>query len=86
MTSSRSPGPLLPVLSCVYLALYSQNACVRECLCVCVCVGGVGGVWGVCVCAYVLRIVSRDKILRFKNNLIIIIIDLQPLTCQSSEL
>ena len=84
MTSSRSPGRLLPVLSCVYLALYSQNACVRECLCVCVCVGGVGGVWG--GGAYVLRIVSRDKILRFKNTLIIIIIDLQPLTCQSSEL
>ena len=48
------------VLSCIYLALYGQNACVCRCLCVCVCV---------CVC---LRLVSRDKILRFKNTLIII--------------
>ena len=31
-------------------------------------------VWGcVCVCALMLRIVSRDKILRFKNTFIIII-------------
>ena len=29
---------VLPILSCVYLALYSQNACVCMCLCVCVCV------------------------------------------------
>ena len=63
-------GPLLrllPVLSCVYLALYSQNACVCQCLCVCVCV---------CVCAraHALRIVSRDKIWCFKNIFIIIII------------
>ena len=28
----------------------------------------------VCVCAHVLRIVSRDKILHFKNTLIIIFI------------
>ena len=33
---SKSPGRLLPVLSCVYLALYSPNACVCGCLCVCV--------------------------------------------------
>ena len=36
---SKSPGRLLPVLSCVYSALYSQNACVCGCLCLCVCVG-----------------------------------------------
>ena len=41
--------------------------CVGASVCVCVCV---------CVRAYVLRIVSRDKILRFKNTLIIIIITL----------
>ena len=34
-------------------------------LCVCVCV---------CVCARTLRLVSRDKILHFKNTFIIIII------------
>ena len=28
---------VLPILSCVYLALYSQNACVCMCLSVCVC-------------------------------------------------
>ena len=37
--------------------------CVSECVCVCVCVW-VGG------CVY--RMVSRDKILRFKNTFIII--------------
>ena len=46
---SKSPGRLLPNLSCIYLALYSQNSCVH-------------------VCARVLRIVSGDKILRFKNT------------------
>ena len=50
---SKSPGHLLPVLSCAYLALYCQNACVC----------------GACVCVRVcaLRIVSRDKSLRFKK-------------------
>ena len=64
---SKPPGFLLPLLSCVYLALYSQNACVCGCLCVCV-----------CVCArllacleYSLKIVSRDMILGFKNTLIL---------------
>ena len=33
---SKSPGRMLSVLSCVYLASYSQNACVCGCLCVCV--------------------------------------------------
>ena len=51
------------VLSCVYLALYSQNACVCGCLCVCV-----------CVCVYAHGIVPWDKILLFKNTLIIIIL------------
>ena len=50
-------------VSQAFAALYSQNACVCGCLCVCV-----------CVCARALRIVFRDKILRFKNTLIIIII------------
>ena len=64
---SKSPRYLLPVLSCVYLALYSQNACVGGCICararVCM---------FVCARARALRIVSiRDKILRFKNTLII---------------
>ena len=44
------------------------RACVRACVCVCVCV---------CVSArarvYALRIVSRDKILRFKNTLILVV-------------
>ena len=62
---SKSPGHLLPILSCVYLALYCQNACVCGCLCVCVCV---------CVCVCALRIVSRDKSLHFKNTFIIIIV------------
>ena len=70
---SKYPGCLLPILSCVYLVLYSQNVCVCGCLCMCVCVCA-----RACVCArvytYALRIVSRDKILRFKNTLIIIII------------
>ena len=48
----KFPGHLLPILSCVYLALYSQNACVCRCLCVCVCA------------CYVLRIVSRIKTAR----------------------
>ena len=46
------------ILSCVHLALYCQNACEYGCLCVCVCVR-------------TLRIVSKDKILCFKNTLII---------------
>ena len=33
---SKSPRCLLPILSCGYLALHSQNACVCGCLCVCV--------------------------------------------------
>ena len=43
------------------------------CLCdfVCVCAGGV---WVGCVCVYVLTIVSTDKILRFINTLIMMII------------
>ena len=49
--------------------LCSQNACVCGCLCVCVCV-----CVHACVHACVLRIVSRDKILRFKNTFIIVII------------
>ena len=48
-------------VSQAFAALYSQNACVCGCLCV-------------CVCARALRIVFRDKILRFKNTFIIIII------------
>ena len=36
-THSKSPGRLLAILSCVYLALYSQKACVCGCLSVCVC-------------------------------------------------
>ena len=35
---SKYPGCLLPILSCVYLVLYSQNVCVCGCLCMCVCV------------------------------------------------
>ena len=67
---SKSPGHL----SCVYLALYSLNvcvcvcACVRACVCLCVCVCVCGCL---CVCVYTLRIVSRDKILCFKNTLIL---------------
>ena len=61
------PGVCCPFLSCVYLALHSQNACACGCLCVCV-----------CVCARTraraLRIVCKDKILRFKNTSIINII------------
>ena len=44
------------------------------CVLVFVCVGGCVSVcvWGVavcvCVCTYALRIVSRDKILRFKKH------------------
>ena len=61
-----------PFLSCVNLALYSQNVhvcgcfCVRVCVCVyaCVCV---------CVHVYAFRIVCMDKILCFPNTLIIII-------------
>ena len=60
---SKSPGRLLPVLSCVYLALYSQNACVCGCLCVCVCVR-----------ARALRIVSRDKILRLRILLLLLLL------------
>ena len=67
---SKSPGRLLPVLSCVYLALYSQNVCVGGCLFVCV-RACVRACVCVCVCVFALRIVSRDKILRFKNTLII---------------
>ena len=48
-------------ISCVYLALYSQNAC--ECGCLC----------SLCVCVFVLRIFSRDKILCYKNTIIIIL-------------
>ena len=55
LSSSISSLHLLPVLSCVNLALYRQKACVCGCLCVHV---------------YVLRIVSMDKILGFTNTLI----------------
>ena len=56
---SRSPGRLLPILSCVYFSfVWSECLCVRVPLCVCVCVH-----------ARTLR----DKILRFKNTFIIII-------------
>ena len=44
-------------VSRVFATLYSQNVCVCRCLCVCV-----------CVYTCVLRVVSRDKILRFKNT------------------
>ena len=57
---SKSPGRLLPVLGCVYLALYRQNDCECGWLCVCVCV---------CVC---VRARLGDNILRFENTLIII--------------
>ena len=45
---SKSPRRLLPILSCVYLALYSQNACmcVPVCVCVCVCVCVRALLWG----------------------------------------
>ena len=53
---------------CVCACVRACGACVRACVCVCVCV---------CVrarvCVYALRIVTRDKILRFKNTFIIII-------------
>ena len=42
--------------------------CVCVCMCVCVCVC-------VCLCVYALRIMSRDRILRVKNTLIIIILN-----------
>ena len=42
------------------------SVCVCVCVCVYVCVC-------VCVCVYVLRLVSRDKILCFENTFIIII-------------
>ena len=41
---------------------------------VCVCGGRGGGGECVCVCVRALRIVSMDKILRFTNTLIIIIV------------
>ena len=41
-----------------------DNVCLA-CLCVCVCV---------CVCVHALRIVSRDKILSFKNTLLLLLI------------
>ena len=56
---------LLPVFSWVNLALYSHNA---PSVCVC---GGGGGEARARV--YPPRIVSRDKILRFTNTLIIIV-------------
>ena len=61
---SRFPERLLPVLSCVYLALCSLNACVCGCLSLSL---------SLSVRARALRIVSRDEILRFKNTAIIII-------------
>ena len=74
MSSSISglPGVCCPFLSGVYfLALYGQDACVCGVpLCVCVRVFG-----RACVGARALRIVSRGKILRFKNTFIIIIIE-----------
>ena len=69
---SKSPGHLLPVLSCVYLALYSQNACVCGCLCVCARVRACVSVRAcvcacvcVCVCVYPFQ-VSRAFAARFK--------------------
>ena len=48
---SRSPGRLLPVLSCVYFSFaWSECLCVRVCVCVCVCVRACVRV---CVCACV---------------------------------
>ena len=61
LSSSISSLRLLPVLSCLNLALYSQNARVCGCLCVCV-----------CVCVYALKKVSMNKILNFTKTLIII--------------
>ena len=53
----------LPLCVCVCVCV-----CVSVCVCVCVCV------WA-CVRAHELRIISRGKILRFKNTFIIIIIE-----------
>ena len=49
---------------------YAPCECISVCVCVCVsvCVR-------VCACAHALRVASRDKILRFKNTFIIIIIN-----------
>ena len=61
LSTSISSVRLLPILSCVNLALYSQNAWVCGCLCVCACMR-------VCLCACVCTIiVSMDKILHFTN-------------------
>ena len=49
--------------------------CAGACVCVCVCMSAYMHAYVcVCVCVYALRIVSRDKILCFKNTFIIIII------------
>ena len=62
MGAPGNTGRHRKVLSCVNLALYSQNALTCGCLSACVraCV---------CVCVRALRIVSTEKILRFRNTL-----------------
>ena len=59
---------LLPIFKLRKLSFCIVNMlkCACVCVCVCVCVR-------VCACAYVHRIVSTDKILRFINTFIIII-------------
>ena len=58
---------------CKFSFVYTECSCVRVPLCACVraCVRGCVRVRVcvcVCVCARALRIVSRDKILRFKSS------------------
>ena len=55
---------------CVWLCV-----CVRACVCMCGCVCVCVCVWAcVCVYMYVIGTDSEDKILRFMNTLIIIVI------------
>ena len=75
---SKSPGHLLPILSCVYLALYSQNASVCGCLCVCL---WVCAHTHACMHVYVLRIVSRDTFCALKILLLSLLM-LEPFTLQ----
>ena len=56
--------------------------CVGASVCVCVCVCVSLSVC-LCVCVYALRIVSWDKILRFKNTFIIIINIINQLVSES---
>ena len=50
---------------CLFFS-FVWSECVCRCLCVCVCVCVC-----MCACARTLRIISRDKILRFKNTFMI---------------